>query len=97
MFVITCKVLGIQKTMITARNPKSYGLTERQKKTLEKLLGMFCDKNQFDWDKQLPYVLVGFRSSVQESTQETPNVMSFCRETSLPLMLPLGPFLLRSP
>ena len=64
IFVRMCKVLGIHKTRTTARNPKSDGLVERQNKTLEKLLGMLCDENQFDWDEQLPYVLMAYRSSV---------------------------------
>ena len=46
---------------------------------------MMVSENQFDWDEQLLYVLMAYRSSVQESTQETPNLMCFGREISLPL------------
>ena len=85
LFTQVCKLLGIHKTRTTPRNPKSDGLVERQNKTLEKLVGMMVSENQFDWDDQLPYVLMAYRSSVQESTQETPNLMCFGREISLPI------------
>ena len=85
LFREMCKLLGIYKTRTTPRNPKSDGLVERQNKTLEKLLGMMVAENQFDWDEQIPYVLMAYRSSVQESTQQTPNMMCFGREVSLPL------------
>ena len=85
VFTTMCRVLGIQKTRTTARNPKSDGLVERQNKTLEKLLAMVCAKHQFDWDEHIPYVLMAYRSSVHDSTQETPNLLCFGREISLPL------------
>ena len=85
VFTKVCTLLGIYKTRTTARNPKSDGLVERQNKTLEKLLAMMVAENQFNWDEQLPYVLMAYRSSVQESSQETPNLMCFGREISLPI------------
>ena len=53
----------------------------RQNKTPEKL--MMVDEKQLHWDEQLPYVLMANRSSVQKSTQTTPNLMCFGREISL--------------
>ena len=79
--------LGVPRELPTDRgsNPKNDGLVERQNKTLEKLLAMVCAQHQFDWDEHIPYVLMAYRSSVHESTQETPNLLCFGREVSLPL------------
>ena len=80
-----CELLGIQKTQTCPRNPKSDGLVERQNKTLEKMLGMMVSGHQFDWDSNIPFVLMAYRSSVHESTRETPYMMRSGQEIALPL------------
>ena len=46
-------------------------------------------KNQRDWDEVLPYAMMAYRSSVQESTGETPYVMTYGGEE---IMLPVDLF-----
>ena len=60
-------------------------MAESLNKTLECLLSRIIDENQFDWDEKLPYVLLAYRSSVHESTKETPFGMLFRREVWLPI------------
>ncbi|XP_071486574.1 uncharacterized protein [Diadema antillarum] len=48
------------------------------------------DKHQHDWDKQLPYGMHAYRSSVQESTGESPAMM-LGRELFLPVDVLLPP------
>ena len=44
-------------------------------------------KRQRDWDLQLPFATFAYRSTPQESTGETPNLMMMGRETALPIEL----------
>ena len=49
------------------------------------MLSAFVDENHRDWDQQLPYVMMAYRSAEHETTGMTPNMMMFGRETSTPL------------
>ena len=91
VFSALCDLLGVHKTRTTPRNPKSDGLVERQNGTLERLLAMVVSEHQFDWDDQLPFVVMAYRSSVQESTKESPNMMCMGREIMLPIDLVTPP------
>ena len=64
------KLLGISQTRTTPYNPKSDGLVERYNRTLLSLVSILLDpyKGQRDWDQELPYIGLAYRSSVQEST-----------------------------
>ena len=87
VFQQMCETLGIHKTRTTAYNPKSDGLIERFNKTLIDMVASLLDpqKHQRDWDLQLPYACAAYRSAVQASTGETPNMLMLGREVSLPL------------
>ena len=43
------------------------------------------DRNRDDWDEQIAYALMAYRSSVQQSTGETPNTMMLGRKIELTL------------
>ena len=49
------------------------------------------ERNQKDWDKVLPFALMAYRSSVQESTGETPHAMLYGEEMALPIDLSRNP------
>ena len=86
IFTQVCKLLGIKKTRTTPFNPKSDGMVERFNRTLLGLLVTLLepDKHQRDWDRQIPYATAAYRSSVHETTNETPNMMMFGREVTQP-------------
>ena len=84
-----CKLLGMEKTRTTPLNPKSDGLIERFNRTMTDMVAALIDpdNNQRDWDEVLLYAMMAYRSSVQESTGETPNVMTYGEEIMLPIDL----------
>ena len=90
VFQEICRLLGIEKTRTTALYPQSNGMVERFNRTLENKLAIFVDRNQDDWDKWIPFVLMAYRSSVHESTRQTPACLIFGRELNLPLDLLYG-------
>ena len=87
LFQEMCSLLGIEKTCTTAFYPASDGLIERTQRTIEDMLSKYIKANQRDWDEVLPFMLMAYRSSKQESTKHTPNIMFLGRETDLPVDL----------
>ena len=51
---------------------------------------MFVNENHTDWDEKLPCLLMAHRSTPQESTQCSPNLLVLGRETELPIDLMFG-------
>ncbi|XP_038058673.1 uncharacterized protein LOC119729953 [Patiria miniata] len=87
-----CKILGVEKTRTTPYNPKSDGMVERFNRTLVNIVAiMMKDQgNKKDWDRELPFATAAYRSTPQESTGETPNMVMLGREVSLPIDLTIG-------
>ena len=80
-----CELLEVQLTRTTSYRPQSDGLVERFNRTLIDMLSKFCNDKQDDWDQHLPYLLCDYRSSVNDSTGCTPNLLMLARETTLPI------------
>ena len=85
-----CKILGIHKTRTTPFHPMSDGLVERFNRILESMLSLCVKTNQRDWDKFVPLVTMAYRSTPQESTQVSPNMLLFGHEINLPVDLMVG-------
>ena len=62
-------------------------MVERFNRTLCAMLSAFVNENHRDWDDQLPFVMMAYRSSEHETTGVTPNLMMLGRETTIPLDL----------
>ncbi len=92
VFKEMCKILNITKTRTTPYNPKSDGMVERFNRTIVNSVALMIQphQHQTDWDKYLPFVGMAYRSSVQASTGETPNMMMTGREVRLPVDLVVG-------
>jgi len=58
-------------------------MVERFIRTLEAMVSVMVSNNQTDWDQQLTYAMMDYRSSLHESTGMTPNLMMFDREVEL--------------
>ena len=80
-----CELLEVQRTQTTPYRPQSDGLVERFNRTLIDMLSKFCNEKQDDWDQHLPYLLCAYRSSVNDSTGCTPNLLMLGREITLPI------------
>jgi hypothetical protein len=85
-----CKLLGIHKTRTTALHPSSDGMVERFNRTLENMISMYVNTNQTDWDKYLSLLTMAYRSTPQESTNLTPNMLMLGKEINLPIDLIVG-------
>ncbi|VDI21989.1 Hypothetical predicted protein [Mytilus galloprovincialis] len=57
----------------------------------KKYLSKYVSSNQKDWDEQLPWAFMAYRSSVHESTKFSPCKMMLGREIELPTDLIYGP------
>lgn len=65
----------------------SDGMVERFNRTLEIMLSNYVKENHRDWDRQLPYIMMAYRSAEHETTSFTPNMLMLGRETTMPLDL----------
>ena len=79
-----CSLLHIERTHTTPYHPQSDGMVERFNRTLTAMLSGCVQENQRDWDAQIPYLMMAYRSAVHKSTGLTPNMLMLGRETSLP-------------
>ena len=78
------ELLGIKKINTTAYHPQTDGLVERFNRTLISMLAKTVQKQGRDWDEHLPYVLYAYRTSIQESTKESPFYLLYGRDARLP-------------
>ena len=85
-----CKLLGIKKTRTTPYHPQSDGMVESFNRTLLNMLGIACNDLQETWDVQLPFLMMAYCTSVQESTGKTPFSLMFGREARLPVDIMFG-------
>ena len=86
-----CKLMGVQKTNTTAYHPQTDGLVERFNRTLTDMLAKTVQRDGKNWDLKLPYVLFAYRSSPQESTQQSPFFLLYGRDPNLPTPADLSP------
>ena len=85
LFPEMCKVLHIKKTRTTPYHPQSDGMVERFNKTLVGMLKSYINDHQSDWDEQLPFLTMAYRSVEHETTGFSPNYLMLGREVSTPL------------
>ena len=71
--------MGIDKANTSAYHPQTDGLVER------------FNRHGTDWDERLPYVLFAYRSSLQQSTRESPFFLLYGRDPRLPTQEALTP------
>ncbi|XP_064639557.1 uncharacterized protein LOC135495071 [Lineus longissimus] len=82
--------LGVNKSLTTPYNPKSNGRVENFNKILKSMMKTYIYDHREsvgDWDSMLPLFLMAYRSSVDNSTGETPHYMLMAREMKVPLDL----------
>lgn len=92
-----CDILGVKKINTSGYHPQTDGLVEKFNSTLINMIAKCCEISHHDWDEQLPFLLFAYRSSVQESTKESPFFLLHGRDPRLPtetvLSKPVSPYL----
>lgn len=83
-------MLGIVKTRTSRYYPQSDGMIERMNRTLQNMIMPFVCKNQKDWDKHIPLLMMVYRSSVHETTGVSLSMLMLAREIRLPIDLVMG-------
>ena len=83
---VLCKLLGVSKLQTSSYRPLGNGCCERVNQTILQCLRTYCYKNENDWIKVLPAVLMGLRKSVcTENSQYSPFELVFGKKMLLPL------------
>ncbi|KAJ8936894.1 hypothetical protein NQ318_010921 [Aromia moschata] len=85
-----CRTLDIRKTRTTALHPQSDGMVERMNRTINRYLSKVVSDHQRDWDQFFHLFLLAYRSSVHETTGQTPASIVMGRELRLPCDLKFG-------
>ena len=79
-----CEYFKVNKINSTPYTPKAQGLVEKFNNTCCKMLAAYGNSNQTNWDLYLPLVLLGYRTSEQATTKESPFKVLFGNEPRLP-------------
>ena len=90
LFQEVCRLLGIRKTRTTAYHPEENGMVERFNRTMGAMIRSLIGDEHENWDRIQPLTLMAYRSSVHKTTQQTPHMMVFGREMTIPLALTLS-------
>jgi hypothetical protein len=84
------ELLNIKGTFITPYRPKGNGLCERTNGTIETILKCMIREQRHEWDIALPYALMAYRSTPHSSTNLSPNMMVYGRESTMPCDIMYG-------
>ena len=79
------RLLGISRSMSTARHPQTDGQSENQIRALIPALSSFCNDRQDDWDEDIDMLELGFNSATQASTKQSPFALMYGFEPRLPI------------
>lgn len=91
IFTELCELLEIRKKRTSPANPKCNGQTERFNRTLVRMIKAYLQDQDQRWDEQLGCLAAAYRSTVNESTGLTPNLVLMGREVRLPAELMFKP------
>ena len=71
---------GIERNVTSIYNPRTNGLTERFNQTMVNALRKQAETQETNWDKWLPFILLAYRSRIQNTTRYTPYELMFGRK-----------------
>jgi hypothetical protein len=79
------KLMNIKKINTTAYHPQTNGLVERMNGSLIRIIKLYVNENQNDWDVYLPFALFCYRTTYHTRIGETPFYLLHGREPRLPI------------
>ena len=85
-----CEMMGIQSTRTLPYRPQSDGMVERFNSTLKQMLKTAVGTDEDRWDEYLPFCTMAYNATEQASTGCTPNMLSLCRELTMPVDVVFG-------
>ena len=85
-----CSLLGIRKVNTSGYHPQTDGLVEKFNSTITNMISKSVDVG-VEWDKQLPMFLFAYRTTIQESTRESPSFLLYGRDPRLPTTSAMEP------
>jgi len=83
-------LFGSKKQRTTAYHPPCDGQVEKFNSTLLNMLNKHVASDQRNWDVEIPYVMMAYRCSVNETTGFSPAMLMFGHELRLPLDVVFG-------
>ena len=89
LFQEMCVMMGVKKTRTTPFHPQSDGISERNIKTLTKMIAMTTD-DQCEWDANLNFLSMAYRATPHDSTGVSPNYMMYGRDVNMPVDVMVG-------
>ena len=85
------EILGTKTENTSLYHPQTDGLVEKFNGTLIRMLTVYVNDNQTDWDEYIPFVLWAYRSSPHESTGESTFFMLYGRDPLFPIDISITP------
>ena len=85
-----CEVFGTMQITTSGYHPETNGLCERYNQTLIKTLSHLVSSDHRDWDINIPFSLMAYRSSVHSKIHETPFFLLHGTDMNLPYDIGLG-------
>ena len=89
MFRSFCDTMKIQQKLTANYHPQS-NMTERVNRTLKPLIAIYAQRLPHSWDKEIQKLAFAIRTSVNETTGESPAFLMFGRDIKGPLDLIIG-------
>lgn len=87
-----CEIFNVKKHFTSAYHPQSNSFCERNNRTILQALRAYTDKEQNNWPKLIPGILMALRNSpCTQSTDHSPFYMVFGREMNLPFDIRVTP------
>ena len=86
LFTSICSSLRIQNKNTSNYHPQT-NMTERVNRNLKPMIAQYAQGNPHSWDKHLSKLALSIRTSVNETTGDTPAFLNFGRDPKLPLDL----------
>jgi hypothetical protein len=71
---------GIEHRVTAAYNPRTNGMTERFNQTFIESLRKHSEKDQTDWPKWIPFIMIAYKTRIHSTTGFTPFELMFGRK-----------------
>ncbi|CAF1521526.1 unnamed protein product [Adineta ricciae] len=84
-----CRSMHIKRKLTANYHPQT-NMTERVNRTLKPLIAIFSQEHPHSWDKEIQKLAFAIRTSVNETTGETPAFLMFGRDPRIPLDMIIG-------